>query len=231
MLFRSDLNSKSNEELEKQRRRFQPKVKEQKEIVGTNEYQSNQSKIKLEEVGVRLSGWRTKAANEKEAELKLIDDAIAKLSDEKIKAEEQVQKIEGGITKQIDAKKKEKEGKVKAAQQKLTDAIAKIDLLIKEETIAISKKQEEIKGKQKKELDTKGADTQRIQEIDLRLSVIDPELIFIENNRETVAEYNKDKRELFDKEDDFKSKKNLFEKQLETELAKHQQQQIGRAHV
>jgi len=221
----TDLNSMSNEELEKLRRRFQPKVKEQKEIVGTNEYQSNQSKIKLEEVGVRLSEWRTKAANEKEAELKLIDDAIAKLSDEKIKAEEQVQKIEGGITKQIDSKKKEKESKIKAEQQKLTDAIAKIDLLIKEETIAISKKQEEIKGRQKKELDTKGADTKRIQEIDLRLSVIDPELIFIENNRDTVAEYNKDKRELFDKEDDFKSKKNLFEKQLETELAKHQQQQ------
>lgn len=220
----ADLDLKSNEELEKLRKRFQPKVKEQKEIVGTNEYQSNQSKIKLEEVGVRLGEWKTKAANEKEAELKLIDDDISKLSDEKIKAEEQVQKIEGGITKQIDAKKKEKEVKVKAEQQKLTDAVVKIDLLIKEETNAIFKKQEEIKGKQKKELDTKGADTKRIQEIDLRLSVIDPELIFIDNNRDTVAEYNKDKRELFDKEDDFKSKKILFEKQLETELAKHQQQ-------
>lgn len=221
----ADLSTKSNEELEKLRRRFQPKIKEQKETVDTNKYQSDQSKIKLEEVGVRLSEWKTKATNEKEAELKLIDDTIAKLSDEKIKEEEQVQKIEGGITKHVDAKKKEKEGKVKAEQQKLTDAIAKIDLLIKEETISISKKQEEIKGKQKKELDTKGADTKRIQEVDLRLSVIDPELIFIENNRDTVAEYNKDKRELFDKEDDFKNKKNLFEKQLETELAKHQQQQ------
>jgi hypothetical protein len=50
----ADLNSKSNEELEKLKRRFQPKVREQKEIIGTNEYQSNQSKIKLEEVGVRL---------------------------------------------------------------------------------------------------------------------------------------------------------------------------------
>ncbi|MBI3141976.1 MAG: ATP-binding protein [Bacteroidetes bacterium] len=221
----ADLNTKSNEELEKLRRRFQPKVKEQKEIVGTNEYQSNQSKIKLEEVGVRLSEWKTKAANEKETELKLIDDATAKLSDEKIKAEEQVQKIEGSITKQIDAKKKEKEGRVKAEQQKLNDTVAKLDSQIEAEKISIGKKETEIKNNQNKELDTKGADTKRIQEIDLRLSVIEPELIFIENNRDTVAEYNKDKRELFDKEDDFKSKKNLFEKQLETELAKHQQQQ------
>ncbi len=221
----ADLNSKSNEELEKLRRRFQSKVKEQKEVVGTNEYQSNQSKIKLEEVGVRLGEWKTKAANEQKAELEIIDNAIAKLSEEKTNAEEQVQKIEGSITKLIDAKKKEKEGKIKAEQQKLTETISKIDLLIQSEKTSIGKKEAEIKIKQKNELDGKGADTKRIEEIDLRLSVIDPELFFIDNNRDTVAEYNKDKRELFDKEDEFKGKKTLFEKQLGTELAKHKQQQ------
>jgi Protein of unknown function (DUF3584) len=221
----ADLNSKSNDELEKLRRRIQPKVKEQREIIDTNKYQSDQNKLKLEEVGVRLSKWKTKAADEKEVELKLIDVSIAKLSEEKTKAEEQVKKIEGGINKQIEAKKKEKEGKVKAEQQKLNETIAKIDLLIENEKTSISNKEAVINDKQKKELDTKGADTKRIGEIDLRLSVIDPELIFIDNNRDTVAEYNKDKRELFDKEDDFKSKKVLFDKQLESELTKHKQQQ------
>lgn len=220
-----DLNTKSNEELEKLRKRFHPKVKEQKEIVDTNKYQSDQSKIKLEEAEVRLSEWKTKATSEKEAQLKLVDDTIGKLSEEKTQAEEQVQKIEGSINKLIEAKKKEKEAKVKTEQQKLTDTISKIDLLIQEERKTISKRQEEIKNKQKKEFDAKGADTKRIEEIDLRLSVIDPELVFIDNNRDTVAEYNKDKRELFDKEDDFKSKKVLFEKQLDTELEKHKQQQ------
>lgn len=221
----ADLNSKSKEELEKLRRRFQPKVKEQKEIVDTNKYQSDQNKIKLEEVGVRLTDWKTKAATHQKAELEIIDNAISKLSEEKTNAEEQVQKVEGSITKLIDAKKKEKEVKIKAEQQKLTDTISKIDVLIQSQKASIGKKEAEIKSKQKKELDTKGADTKRIEEIDLRLSVIDPELIFIDNNRDTVAEYNKDKRELFDKEDEFKGKKTIFEKQLETELAKHKQQQ------
>lgn len=219
------LNSKSNDELEKLRRRFLPKVKEQKEIISTNEYQSSQSKIKLEEASVRLNEWKTKATTEKETEVQAIDNAIGKLNEEKTQAEEQVQKIEGSINKLIEAKKKEKEAKVKMEQQKLTDAISKIDLLIQEERKTISKRQEEIKNKQKKEFDVKGADTKRIEEIDLRLSVIDHELIFIDNNRDTVAEYNKDKRELFDKEDEFKGRKSLFEKQLETELAKHRQQQ------
>jgi hypothetical protein len=220
-----DLNSKSNEELEKLRRKFHPKVKEQKEIVDTSKYQSDQNKIKLEELGVRLTDWKTKAITEQKAELEIIDNAITKLSEEKTIAEEQVQKVEGSITKLIDAKKKEKEAKIKVEQNKLTETINIIDLLIQSEKTSINNKEAEIKSKQKKELDTKGADTKRIEEIDLRLSVIDPELVFIDNNRDTVAVYNNDKRELFDKEDEFKSKKSLFDKQLETELAKHKQQQ------
>jgi len=219
------LNRQSIDEFEKLRRRFHPKIKEQKEIIDTNKYQSDQNKIKLDEAGVRLSDWKNKATSEQKAELELIDIALARLSEEKTIAEEHVQKIEGGITKLIDAKKKEKEGKIKTEQQKLTDTIGKIDLLIQSEQTTIGRKQAEIKGKQKHELETKGADTRRIEEIDLRLSVIDSELIFIDNFRDKVAEYNKDKRELFDKEVEFKARRSSFEKQLETELAKHKQQQ------
>ena len=220
----AELNSKSNEELEKLRKRFQPKIKEQKEIIDTNKYHSGQNKIKLEEIGVRLTDWKTNATTEQKAELEIIDNAISKLSEEKTNAEEQVQKVEGSINKLIDAKKKEKEGKIKAEQLKLNETIGKIELLIQVEKTSIGEKEAEIKVKQKKELDTKGADTKRIAEIDLRLSVINPELIFIDNNRDTVAVYNNDKRELLDKEDEFKGKKNLLDKQLETELAKHEQQ-------
>lgn len=219
------LNSKLSDELDKLRRRFQPKVKEQKEIVDTNKYQSDQNKIKLEEAGVRLTDWKTKATTAQKAELDDIDGAFSKLSEEKTNAVEQVQKIEGSISKLIITRKKEKEGKIKAEEQKMIDTITKIDLLIQNEKTSIGKKEAEIRNRQKNELDTKGADTKRIEEIDWRISVIDPELIFIENSRDRVAEYNKDKRELFDKEDDFKSKKTLFEKQLETELVKHKQQQ------
>jgi len=223
--FIANLTRQSNEELEKLRRRFHPKIKEQKEIIDTNKYQSDQNKIKLDEVGVRLTDWKNKATTEQKADLEHINNNITKLSEEKTIAEEQVQKVEGGITKLIDAKKKEKEGKIKIEQQKLTDTISKIDLLIQNEKTSIGKKEAEIKSNQKQELDKKGADTKRIEEIDLRLSVIDSELIFIDNNRDTVAVYNNDKRELFDKEVEFKGKKTLFEKQLETELAKHKQQQ------
>lgn len=221
----SNLNTQSNEDLEKLRRRFQPKIKEQKELIDTSKFQSDQNKLKLEEIGVRLSEWKIKAETEQKAELETIDNDFSRLNEEKTGAEEQVKKVEGSITKLIEAKKKEKDGKIKVEQQKLGDVLSKIDLQIQAEKLSTDKKESEIKGKQKKELDTKGADTKRIEEIDLRLSVIEPEIVFIDNNRDTVAEYNKDKRELFDKEDDFKSKKVLFDKQLETELLKFKQQE------
>ena len=74
----------------------------------------------------------------------------------------------------------------------------KLDIQIKEEKENISAKSTSIKTAQKQELKNKGADTKRIEEIDLRLSKIASELTFIDNNRDKVAEYNKDKRELFE---------------------------------
>lgn len=60
----------------------------------------------------------------------------------------------------------------------------------------------------------KGTDTKGVDAIDLRLSEPQSELIFIENNRDKVAEYNKDKRELFDREGKFKTNKTLLDKKI-----------------
>lgn len=220
----ANLNIQSNDELDKLKRKFQPKIKEQKEIIQQSEYTKTNGKSKLDELSVRLSEWETKAKAEQKAAIEKIEIAISKLSEEKTKADEQVQKIENGITKTIGTKKKEKEEKIKTEQQKLADISKQFDEQIQEEKVTISAKSATIKANQNKELDTKGADTKRIGEIDLRLSEIELELNFIENNRDKVAEYNKDKRELFDKEDEFKNKKSLFDKQLNTEAEKYSQQ-------
>ena len=220
----SDLNVQLNEELEKLKKRFQPRIRDLKEIIQNNEYNRDQSKLKLDETNVRLTEFKNKAELEKKTALEKIEDEIFKISEEEIKARAEVAKVEGNINKQIEAKKKEKENRVKTEQQKVSDAIAKIDLEILEKKTELTKRETELKAKQKRELDNKGADTERIEKIDKRISEIDPELTFIENNRDKVAEYNKDKRELFDKADEFKSRKTLFEKLLETELSRHNQQ-------
>lgn len=214
----------SNDSLEKLKRRFQPKIKEQKEIIQQSEYTKENGKSKLDECNVRLSEWQYKARTEQKTAIENIENSIFKISEQKAKAEELVLKIESNITNTINSKKKEKDTRIKTEQQKLSDVLIQLDEQILTERKSIKEKIVIIRTNQNEELEIKGADTKRIGEIDLRLSEIDLELNFIENNRDKVAEYNKDKRELFDRESDFKNKKTLLEKQLDTEAEKHRQQ-------
>src|SRR5690606_10877436 len=128
------------------------------------------------------------------------------------------------INKTIDAKKKEKTAKVKEQQQRLDDILQKLDIQITVEKENIHKKSETIKSAQKQELNTKGADTKRIGEIDLRLSAIHSEMNFIDTNLSITERYKYDKEQLFDKESEFKNNKTLLDKKLETEAEKHKQQ-------
>jgi hypothetical protein len=218
------LQSDLNDGLDKLKRKFHPKIKEQKQIIQDNEYTKGNGKSKLDEFAVRLLGWENKAKAEQKSAIENIETNIARLNEEKIKAEEQVQKIASSIEKTIDTKKKEKTAKQKEEQQKLNDVLQKLETQIQNESKTINSKSETIKSAQKQELKAKGADTNRIDVIDLRLSEITLELNFIEHNRDKVAEYNKDKRELFDKESEFKNNKILLDKKLENEAEKHYQQ-------
>jgi hypothetical protein len=220
----SGLNTQMEKDLGNLEVRFRKKIKEQKETVQTNDYTKEISISKLDEVGVKLTEWENKAKSDRQIALETVENETSKLSEEKIKAEEQVAKIANSIDDNINKKKKEKEIKIKAEQQNQTDIFSKIDSDIANKKAEVSKKENEIKQQQKSELDTKGADTTRIAEIDLRLTEIGNELIFIDNNRDKVAEYNKDKRELFDRETEFKNQKTSHEQQLETEKQKYELQ-------
>jgi len=60
------------------------------------------------------------------------------------------------------------------------------------------------------ELTGKGADTKKLDTINLQLQNITQELKFIEDNRDKVTEYKKDKKELIDKAEQFKTQKNYL---------------------
>ena len=220
----SALNAQTEKELENLKTRFHKKIKEQKDKVSESEYIKNQSDDKLRAKGVELTEWESKAKTEKEKALQNIDNEINRLSNEKIKGEEKVEIVKQNIDKQLKVKQKEKETKIKTEEAKLTRLSDEITEQIKDFQAEITRKTEETKQQQKNELNTKGANTKRISEIDLQITEIDKELVYIENNRDKVAEYNKDKRELFDHEAEFKNQKSKNESSLQTEKQKYEQQ-------
>lgn len=219
-----NLKNELNDNSEKLKRKFQPKIKDLKESIQHNEYARENGKSKQDELSVRLLEWENKAKSEQKLAIENLETNIDKLIEEKIKAEDQVQRIETSITKIIDTKKKQKASKLKEEQNKVSDFFKKLEVYYLEENVKFNNKTETIKLAQKQELSSKGADTKRIDEIDLRLAEIGKELSFIESNISVTERYKYDKEQLFDKESEFKNNKTLLDKKRETEAEKHNQQ-------
>src|SRR5262249_9966200 len=85
----------------------------------------------------------------------------------------------------------------------------------------IKKQTDELKALQKKELESKGADTEKITKLATRIDELRIELQFIEKNTPITERYKYDKEQLFDKIEFFKNQKIGFENQLSTEQTKH----------
>ena len=220
------LNAQTDKDLGNLKIRFHKKIKEQKDKIPESEYVKNQSDNKLQAKVIELTDWERKAKTEKENALLNIVNEINRLSNEKVKGEEKVELIKQNIDKQLKIKQKEKDAKVKNEEQKLSQLTEEVQLQIRNYDIELTQKTEKIKQQQKNELNAKGANTKRISEIDLQIIEFDKELSFIDNNRDKVAEYNKDKRELFDREAEFKNQKTKNDNLLETEKKKYEQQKL-----
>ena len=219
-----EFDNELTSELEKIKQKYNPKIRALKDVITTNRIQAEQSVQKLDETEVSLTDWQRKAENEKASIIEQINMDINRLTEDKLNLEDKYTQTKAEIEKKIERKAKEKNKKIQE-EKEITDNYHKDiedDIRIKEsETVS---KLSDTKAKQEKELAGKGADTKRLAAIDAALSLIDSELEYIEDNRDKVSDYHKDKRELFDKTDDFRNKKQSLEKQLHTELEKYKLQ-------
>jgi len=210
-----------NVDLENLRKKQQPKINKCKETIRSNGYTVEQNTVKLNEAKVSSEEFANKAAADKKTELAKIQSDFERTSSEKLDADKAVKEVEDGIKKQIDSKRKEKDKKVDAEQKKVSDSIAEINLAIKNKKEESKKKTDELKVQQKKELDSKGADTEKIAKLTARTDELKTELDFIEKNNPITERYKYDKEQLFDKVEYFKNQKTGFENQLGTEQTKH----------
>lgn len=219
-----ELSEKHSSDIDKLKKKYQPKIRECKDGVKGNEYLFEQNTGKKNEATVRLNEYTAKAKSEKEKAIEAIEKSIAKSSEDEIAAKRNVEKVENEITKLINTKERERNKNIATRKQTVDEYLDKLDKEIGAKRAVDKKRKEEIQEQQQKELSNKGADTKRLTIIEQRLAEIENELDFIEKNRDTVADYKKDKRELFDKVADFKAEKKKLEMQLTQEENKYQKQ-------
>ncbi|MGF2411334.1 ATP-binding protein [Ferruginibacter sp.] len=210
--------------LEQLRKKYQPQVKDAKDSLKQVDYKQDQDKMLLQQAQFNKKDWEAKAKEAKQNAVITIDAAIAAASEALVQAQQNLLQIEEEQNKQLKIKQREYDKKIAAIELLLKQQLEQIEEAIKLQKIADKKEEQELLKQQTLELTGKGADTKKLDNINLQLQNITQELKFIEDNRDKVTEYKKDKKELIDKAEQFKTQKNTLDKQCGFEEEKHRLQ-------
>jgi hypothetical protein len=220
----SELREKLEKDKENLKRKHQPKIREKKDSIKENEYSIGQNQTKKDEATVKRNNLSERAESEKKILLERTELAIQEATSLELKARDEVTRVEEELTKLIKSKENEREKKIKTEDERINQLLIDVEAEIKVEQQKSKARKGEITSQKQKELSKKGADTTRLAEIEKGLQKVNDELQFIEDNRDAVSDYKKDKREYIDKVDAFKYEKQKFDKQLEQEEKKFKQQ-------
>lgn len=215
------LNSEKENNLQKLKIKFRKKINVLKDSISENEYIVSQSEEKLKKNKVELDEWIEKAKQKKESLLQQLKSDLEELASKKMKAEKNFNNIKNGIKRKITLKENERNAELEKLEELKNEKVNFLNTSISENKKETVKRIQELKEKQSKELDNKGADTKRLSVIDGNLEEIEKNFVFIKNNERIVIEYEKDKRELFDNVPTLKANKVSEEKKQEVITDEH----------
>lgn len=215
--------------IEKLKKKYQPQIKETKDNLLEKKYKQEQDVLQSAQAALQLKDYEVKAAQAREKALADIDAALAAASEALVAAQQNLQQTEEELNKQVKAKERECTKKLAAIESHLHQQTAQIQESIKAHKTDVAVQEQELKKRQEQELAGKGADTKLITQLDDKLAAINFDLKFIEEKRDLVAEYKKDKKELIDKAESFKNNKINLDKSylLEEERFKLQKEKIA----
>lgn len=209
---------------EKLKKKYQPKIRELKDSIREIDYILEQTKIKQSETSIKLNNLKAKARIERNLQLEIVEANIAESAENAMVAEQRVHVAEEESSKAIKAREKERDKIIEAEKDSKDKLLIEIETAIKLKRTQIETQKAEIQNRKNKELSDKGADTKRLNEIDLKLKDLEEKLSYIENNRDLVANFRYDKERYLDKVNDFKQQKQHLDRQLELEISKYEKQ-------
>lgn len=220
----SDLTQLLDSENEKLKKKYQPKIREQKDFIREIDYNLEQSKSKQSETFIKLNELKAKAQSERSSQLEIVEANIAEAVENAKVAEQKVHVAEEESNKAIKARENELDKIIEAEKDSKDKVLIEIEAAIKLKKTEIDTQKAEMQNRKNKELSDKGADTKRLNEIDSKLKDIEDKLSYIENNRDLVANFRYDKERYLDKVNEFKLQKQQLDRHLELENSKYEKQ-------
>jgi len=212
----TEITERKEKSLNNLKIKFRTKINTLKDTISENEYLLTQAKENLKNNKIAIEEWETKAVSEKEKALQIFENELEKSSNLKGKSQTNLDGIVKSINREVTKKENERESEIGKIEILKDETILTLNKAISTNKTDSEKRLQDIKALQNKELSNKGADTKRLDLIDNRLSEITTALSFIKNNEVLVIEFQKDKRELFDKVPQFKVDQSALEKKQST---------------
>ncbi len=208
------LNGEKDAELENLKQKFRKKINKLNDSISLNEYNIPINQKKLKETELELDEWKEKAEVERNKDLQKLEYQLEKMANEIDRLSKEVDNGKEIEKRKINKFHKEKENEISQLQNELKEKQQIIKKEIADKLSEFDKRINDLQHQKNNELNNNGADTDRLEKINLQLQTIINKLDFIEKNNTLVIEYNKDKRELFDKIPDFENEMSKLENKL-----------------
>ena len=197
--------------------KYQPKIKEQKDIISLQEYEIEKLEQQYRQDMLDLEEWKKKADTECRRKLDSLDRKKTELTVELNRIDEQLNGLNSDKSDELNRLKQEWNNLLQSIGQekeKQTETIREED---KEERKRINAEKSAYEQQMKQELHSQGADTERMQLIAKQLQDIDRELLFIKEHETLIIEYRKDKRDLLDHVPEWKRRQAARKQELHQE--------------
>lgn len=205
------------------KRRVAPKMRELREQKSYHETELRVIPQKQKALKLKQEDYAAKAQQEKEERAKLLNTRLQEVALRRTAADTNLAKIQAEKQKQLTAEdkryQKAKDETIRLHEQHVAEIKADIKQQEKkaEEQLLLLQQQEN------EELRGRGADTRMVDECKNLIKVTEDELKFIDDHRRIVFDFQRDREELFNREDEFKAKKKLINDKLQQLNEKYNQ--------
>lgn len=197
------------------KRRVAPKMRKLREQKSYHETELRVIPQKQKALKLKQEDYAAKAQQEKEERAKLLNTRLQEVALRCTAADTNLDKIQAEKQKQLTAEdkryQKAKDENIRLHEQRVAEIKADIKQQEKkaEEQLLLLQQQEN------EELRGRGADTRMVEECKASIKMTEDELKYIDAHRRIVFAYQRDREELFDHEEEFKTRKKLITDKLQ----------------
>lgn len=197
------------------KRRFAPKIRELREQKSYHETELRVIPQKRKSILLKMEEYAAKAEHEKEERTKQLNTRLQDVALRQTAADTELSKVKNDRQKQLTAEdkryQKAKDETIRLYEQRVAEIRA--DIRMQEQKA--DKELQLLQQQEHEELHGRGADTRMVEECKTSIKATEVELKYIDDHRRIVFDYQRDREELFDHEEEFKTRKKLITDKLQ----------------